>query len=116
MLTRASCLEEPTWSCCCPAGMVYNSSGQLACFDLHSLYVQCADPTGCGLGSNSLAWDYQVLHPVTRGGCGCCRYGNPSAGNVLVMHLQVCCSSLGVPLCSASRPAPRLICATIATT
>lgn len=43
-----------------PAGIVYNSTGLLTCFDLYSLYVQCADPTGCGLGFNSLAWDYQV--------------------------------------------------------
>lgn len=53
-----------TWSCFSPAGIVYNSSGELSCFDLYGLYVQCADPTGCGRGSNSLAWDYQVLHPV----------------------------------------------------
>jgi len=41
-------------------GIVYNSTGDQRCFDLYSLYVECADPTGCGLGSNSLAWDYQV--------------------------------------------------------
>ncbi|XP_077986758.1 dipeptidyl peptidase 2-like [Glandiceps talaboti] len=43
------------------AGLYYNGTqGTLKCYDIETEFVECADPTGCGLGSASLAWDYQA--------------------------------------------------------
>lgn len=34
--------------------------GQKECHDIYKEYVACSDTSGCGLGSDGLAWDYQV--------------------------------------------------------
>ncbi|XP_071496177.1 dipeptidyl peptidase 2-like [Diadema antillarum] len=48
------------------SALYYNSSGTpLKCFDIFTEFIQCADPTGCGLGTDSTAWDYQACTEVT---------------------------------------------------
>lgn len=47
------------------AGLFYNGSSQsnlksVQCFDIMTEFIECADPTGCGLGNDAKAWNYQV--------------------------------------------------------
>lgn len=43
------------------AEMVY---GKQKCHNIWNEYIECADPTGCGLGMDSLAWDFQACTEI----------------------------------------------------
>jgi dipeptidyl-peptidase II len=40
------------------AGILYNDTSD--CFDIYAQFIECADPTSCGLGNDAKAWDYQA--------------------------------------------------------
>ncbi|CAI9738467.1 dipeptidyl peptidase 2-like [Octopus vulgaris] len=41
--------------------MFYNASSKpFQCFDVEKAFIPCADPTGCGVGPASVAWDFQL--------------------------------------------------------
>ncbi|XP_021378734.1 dipeptidyl peptidase 2-like [Mizuhopecten yessoensis] len=45
------------------ADILYNSI-PVKCHDIFKEYVECADPSGCGQGPDSIAWDYQACTEV----------------------------------------------------
>ncbi|XP_022094668.1 dipeptidyl peptidase 2-like [Acanthaster planci] len=46
--------------------LFYNGTdGKLKCMDPDLEYIECADPTGCGLGNNAKAWDWQACTEIT---------------------------------------------------
>ncbi|GIX78184.1 dipeptidyl peptidase 2 [Caerostris extrusa] len=46
------------------AGLLYNVSKNLDCFDMFKEYMYCADPTGCGSGDDAIAWNYQTCSEI----------------------------------------------------
>ncbi|EUB62748.1 Dipeptidyl peptidase 2 [Echinococcus granulosus] len=44
-------------------GVLYDRSSEL-CFDYKTQYIDCADVTGCGLGNDSVAWDFQACTEI----------------------------------------------------
>nr|XP_039252936.1 dipeptidyl peptidase 2-like [Styela clava] len=45
------------------AGVFYNATA-VTCYNIFEDFVDCADPTGCGLGDTSTAWDYQACTEI----------------------------------------------------
>ncbi|XP_023215834.1 dipeptidyl peptidase 2-like [Centruroides sculpturatus] len=59
MCTRLVSSGIPAAGLAAAIALAYNASGTEKCFDIWKEFIDCADPTGCGLGTDSISWDYQ---------------------------------------------------------
>ncbi|KAK7095230.1 hypothetical protein V1264_006666 [Littorina saxatilis] len=63
LLTNAS---TPIKGLAGASGMYYgaDASHSPPCFNITADFIECADPTGCGVGPNAFAWDYQACTEI----------------------------------------------------
>jgi len=59
-------MDNPMYALYQASGLYYNASADysLTCFNLSNEYVECADQTGCGLGHDATAWNYQMCTEI----------------------------------------------------
>ncbi|XP_055940076.1 dipeptidyl peptidase 2-like [Argiope bruennichi] len=64
MCNRLQSASRPADGLCQAVALYYNASETVECFDIYQEYIYCADPTGCGLGFDATAWDYQACTEI----------------------------------------------------
>lgn len=64
MCSRLLSYNTPAQGLAAAVSLANNSSGTQKCFNIWNEYIDCADPTGCGLGTDSISWDYQCCTEI----------------------------------------------------